>query len=430
MMKYLIIIIFALIIVPSAFAQYRDIDTTGCEKITLSSVIYRAVSLNIKHEKAFAVDPEFVFPPQGQSVSTLTPFPTTENGREITNAGFVINGTGTYTIKYAIEHAGERSGGGLRLMEIFIQSSGLPMIADQIRYNTLSICKIFEFQVTERPLIPTDEEIVQVAYGIITPVIERVEESVAINTDQAQRTSDRLSLIGLGTVVAFIIMVIIWHSSRKEKREITAEYALMKNQLNNFTVQQGIESRESERLSIESDARTKKTLGDFSLMFEVQMEKKIADLGHVIYGFYKALNDYNLNIDPIPEDEPELITNYDPSSPNYIPFPVEHDWDIPEYPPLLDYLKLEAEKIPIKSIKDKLFRKKKDETQNDNNVEVEFLQKRYLEKESEYNKLYKKYADPDIDPEEKDELHDKINRMSEELVEINKKIRESMTLGY
>ena len=116
-----------ILLVPiSAFAQVRNIDMTGCEKITYSSVLYRTVNLNIRHESAFAVDPEYVFPPQGQPIHTLTPYPEKdENGVEIINAGFVINGTGTYMIKYALEHAEIKRD---RTMEVFVQSAGLPMV--------------------------------------------------------------------------------------------------------------------------------------------------------------------------------------------------------------------------------------------------------------------------------------------------------------
>jgi len=49
--KIVVILLFAimLLIPMSAFAQVRNIDMNGCEKITYSSVLYRTVNLNIRH---------------------------------------------------------------------------------------------------------------------------------------------------------------------------------------------------------------------------------------------------------------------------------------------------------------------------------------------------------------------------------------------
>lgn len=420
-----------ILLVPiSAFAQVRNIDMTGCEKITYSSVLYRTVNLNIRHESAFAVDPEYVFPPQGQPIHTLTPYPEKdENGVEIINAGFVINGTGTYMIKYALEHAEIKRD---RTMEVFVQSAGLPMVTEEMRYDNPFTCKVFEFQVTERPVIPTEQEIVEIGYGIITPIISQVEESVKINTDQTQRTSDRLSLIGIGIVIAFIVMGIMWHNSRKEKREIVDEYHLMKGQLNNFNNQQVIESREIQRLTNEQLQNQKEMLQDFQKMFDLKVDGKINDLGHVIHGFWKSLNDYQLNV-PDYKPKPPLITSSDPSSPHYIPSAVQLDFQQKkiEFADFnLDYLTHKVAKVKP-SLKAKFLKKKSKELELPENEDttIQQLQKQYTEIADEYDANSKKVS-VSKNHLEISLLNARMKKQSEELSEINKKIQEMISDGY
>ncbi len=426
--KIVVILLFAsMLLIPlGAFAQVRNIDMTGCEKITYSSVLYRTVNLNIRHESAFAVDPEYVFPTNGQPIHSLTPYPEkNQDGVDIINAGFVINGTGTYMIKYAIEHTEIKKD---RLMEIFVQSAGLPMVTEQIRYDNPFTCKVFEFQITERPVIPTEKEIVEIGYGIITPIIEQVEESIKINTDQTQRTSDRLSLIGIGIVIAFIVMGIMWHNSRKEKREIIDEYHLMKGQLANFNNQQVIESREIQRTTNEQLQKQKEMLNDFQVIFNLQMEGKINDLGHVIHGFWKSLNDYELNI-PYYAPKP-LITNTDPSSPHYIPSVVEldHQEKKIEFGDFnLDYLTHKVAKVKP-SLKAKFFRKKELELPENEDTTIEKLQKQYGEIADEYADTYKKLET--VKDDERVNLESILEKQSKQLSEINKKIQEMISDGY
>jgi len=301
------ILLFSSIYMQSANAQFRQLNTEGCEKTTYSTVLYRSVSLNIRHERAIAVDPEYVFPPNGQPIHALSPFPErNELGTEVVNQGFIINGTGTYQIRYAIEHASEKT----RLMEIFVQSAGLPMVSEQIRYDG-DICKIFELQVTEQPKIPTQEELVQVAYGIITPIIEEVEIAVKLNTDQTQRSSDRLSLITIGIVVAFIVMGIIWNTNRKKEKDITDQYGIMTTKLRNFQDHQVIEALELERITNANDTRLSKRLADFSVMFQVQIQSGINDLGHVIHYFKDYLQNYNIEIPTLPSEVVEKKIDFD-----------------------------------------------------------------------------------------------------------------------
>ncbi len=428
--KIVIILLFSMILlIPmSAFAQVRNIDMTGCEKITYSSVLYRTVNLNIRHETAFAVDPEYVFPTNGQPIHSLTPYPEkNENGIDIINAGFVLNGTGTYMIKYALEHTEVKKD---RLMEIFVQSAGLPMVNEQIRYDDPHTCKVFEFQITERPVIPTEQEIVEIGYGIITPIISQVEESIKINTDQTQRTSDRLSLIGIGIVIAFIVMGIMWHNSRKEKREIVDEYQLMKGQLANFNSQQVIESRELQRITNEQLKNQQEMLDNFQTMFNLKVEGKINDLGHVIHGFWESLNDFDLNI---PHYSPKsLITNSDPSSPNYIPNPVELDYqqkkiDFSDFN--LDYLTQQVSKVKP-SLKAKLFKKKDDlELPENEDTTIEKLQKQYSILADEYDDTYKK-LEKTKDDTERTNFNNTLKKQSNQLTEINKKIQEMISDGY
>ncbi len=425
--KIVVILLFAsMLLIPlGAFAQVRNIDMTGCEKITYSSVLYRTVNLNIRHESAFAVDPEYVFPTNGQPIHSLTPYPEkNQDGVDIINAGFVINGTGTYMIKYAIEHTEIKKD---RLMEIFVQSAGLPMVTEQIRYDNPFTCKVFEFQITERPVIPTEKEIVEIGYGIITPIIEQVEESIKINTDQTQRTSDRLSLIGIGIVIAFIVMGIMWHNSRKEKREIIDEYHLMKGQLANFNNQQVIESREIQRTTNEQLQKQKEMLNDFQVIFNLQMEGKINDLGHVIHGFWKSLNDYELNI-PYYAPKP-LITNTDPSSPHYIPsVELDHQEKKIEFGDFnLDYLTHKVAKVKP-SLKAKFFRKKELELPENEDTTIEKLQKQYGEIADEYADTYKKLET--VKDDERVNLESILEKQSKQLSEINKKIQEMISDGY
>jgi len=416
-----------LLIPMSAFAQVRNIDMTGCEKITYSSVLYRTVNLNIRHESAFAVDPEYVFPPQGQPIHSLTPYPeTNQDGVDIINAGFVINGTGTYMIKYALEHSTIKKD---RLMEVFVQSAGLPMVNEQMRYDNPYTCKVFEFQITERPVIPTEQEIVEIGYGIITPIISQVEESIKINTDQTQRTSDRLSIIGIGIVIAFIVMGIMWHNSRKEKNEIVDEYQLMKGQLANFNSQQVIESREQQRITNEQLQKQKEMLEDFHTIFNVKIEGKINDLGHVIHGFWKSLNDYDLNV---PHYAPKpIITHTDPSSPHYIPSEVQLDLkdkkiEFADFN--LDYLTHKVAKVKP-SLKAKLFKKKVEKLPENEDTTIAELQKQYTELANEYDENYKKSQVTKNDLEISN-YNARMKKQSIALSELNKKIQEMISDGY
>lgn len=431
--KILAILLFAIILlIPvSAFAQVRNIDLTGCEKITYSSVLYTPVNLNIRHESAFAVDPEYVFPIAGQPIHTLTPYPEqNEEGIDIINAGFVIDGIGTYSIKYALEHSEPKLD---RLMEIYVQSSGLPMVSEQVRYDKTTTCKVFEFQVTERPVIPTEQEIVEIGYGIITPIIERVEESVKLNTDQTQRTSDRLSIIGIGTVIAFITMTIIWHSSRKEKREIVDEYHLMKGQLDNFSNQQIIESMEFKRLSDEQIEKQTQMLNNFQILFDTQMNGKINDLGHVIHGFWTSLNDYELNV-PDYKPKPSLITHTDPSSIHYIPNEAELDIiekseksELSDFN--LDYLTYKVAKVKP-SLKARLFKSKpkSDEKQKSESTIAE-LQKQYSDLAKEYTKLSMK-RDMAVNDTEIESINTQLQKQSVQLSKIFAQIQEKISDGY
>jgi hypothetical protein len=427
---YITILVLAVILLLpiSAFAQIKNMDLTGCEKIVISTVLYPPVNLNIINERALIVDPEFQIPPQAPSIVSHSPEESTnEFGEKIVNSGFSINNaTGVYTIKWALEHAGqkavtEQNPYGSRYMEVHLQSAGLPMVNEKIRYDRNEICKVFELQISEKPIIPSNEEIVQIGYGIITPIIERVEDAVSLNTDQTQRTSDRLSLIAIGVVVAFIIMGIIWHSSRKEKKEIITEYHIMKGQLDNFTTQQTIDSNETERLQNEFLAKLKKRDDDFSQLFNTQVEGKINDLAHVIHHFRKTLNSHELDI-PAYEIENKDETFPEPcpcGNCDYISTPFEFE-TIKKWEPLPEYLATAAKQTGTR-IKHKFSIFGKKEESDDSKTKQQNHAEKIKELQDEYGVLQEQYENA---------IESLKPGISLSLTETSKKIKELMRYGY
>ena len=429
--KIIILVVFAfmLLIPVSAFAQVRNIDATGCEKITIASVLYRPVNLNIRHEEALHVDPEYQFPPQQQSVNVQTPFAEKNDlGVDVVNNGFLINGTGTYTIKWDIQHAGFKQANddnpeGKRFMDIFIQSSGNPMITLQDSYLTMDNCKIYELQVSEKPIIPTEQEFIEQAYGILTPYIEGIEDKIQENSDKAQRTSDRLSIIGIAVVVLGIIFILVWRSNSRISKETLEDYNLMRGQLRNREEQDSINAYEWERKSNGILDHMKAIIKDHQVMFNIQVEGKINDLGYMIEDFKRFAKYWNV---PITDHNTKpLITDSDPSSKHYIPKDVEHDFDVRPKSSFAYVTKL-TNKIPEKAKGFARFKKKLPMFNDDVQENIPQLEK-VAKLQEKYRKLQEEYEILKKDPETN---AIKMEQIGLAMGELCNRIKEEIKIGY
>ena len=408
----IVLVLFILFLIPAQYIYGQIPVPEGCEKQTISSVLYRPVNLNIVHDKAFKIDPIFIIPPDQQSINRITPY---ENSEGRINAGFVINGTGTHTITYAIEHAGFKE--TPRILDVFLQTAGLPMLALQESYTGKSICKVYELQITDKPLIPTEEEIVQVAYGIITPIIKNVGVAVDLNTDQSQRTSDRQGIALLAIIILIAIMIFKWHSKSKEKDEVVEDYNLINQRLRNQESSQIVSNFQFTKDSKKILNHQREVLKDFQMMFNLQMDFKIKDFAFILRHFWKELNNYGMKIPEyeIPDVIP-IITHTNPSSLNYIPPPVELDYDFKQKTTTLDFiteqLKSDVEVEDIKKISTKILsilkRKSRSKQTEDYKDNLEELYKTYRKLMAIYE------AEPEGTPRKNDldanlnELYDKI----------------------
>lgn len=417
----------------TAEAQVRNIDATGCEKITVSSVLYRPVNLNIRHEDALHIDPEYQFPPQQQSVNVQQPFAEkNELGVDVINNGFLINGTGTYTIKWDIEHAGFKQANddnpeGKRFMDIFIQSSGLPMITLQDSYITQNNCKIYELQVTEQPVIPTKQEFIEQAYGILTPYIEGVEEKIQENTDGSERTSGRLSLVGLAVVVLGIIFILVWRTNSRQVKEVIEDYNLMRGQLRNREEMDSINAYEWSRKSEAVLKHMKEIIKDHQIMFNLQVEGKIRDMGFLIQDFKNFAKNWDVPITEQPVEPVSLIQNTDPSDEKYyIPKPVEHDI-ISKPKSSFDYItKSVTKSVPkVKGISK--FTKKLPMFGESNEVENIPQLEKVAKMQEEYRKMQQEY---EILKKEPEANSIKIEQLGMKMGGLADRIREEIKVGY
>lgn len=414
--KYSVIVLFAVMMLSSTIVAFAESE--GCTKQTFA--LYRPVNFNIIHDDAIVIDPKFTIPP-GQQAINIQPSNTNEDTKR-TNSGFVINGTGTYTIDFALTHAGtkqvtEDNPYGQRLIELFIQSAGEQReVVTSDYYTVPDYCKVYELIITEKPIIPTDEEFASIAYGVITPIIKGVEKAVLENNTTIERNTDRggiLTIIMLGLVA---ITVILNYSNRREKAQVLEEYNLVSQRLRNQEVQQTNDMNQFERKSKETLEHQREILKGFMEMFNISMEAKTHDLGHVINSLFTRINELGLEIpdyhlpDIIPENTDETFPEPCPcgycdytSRPIIIPKPIRK----------FDYLTAQLkEPVTAKSVTnlgDKLNQLFKKESVEVKKESIEEMHKRY--------DVMQKMYDAETNPDEQKRLSTALNDFNEQIKE-------------